>query len=175
LNDVSDDLIVVARVARTRGLRGEVVADLQTDFPERFDDLDNVIAIAADGSRRSLQIEEHWFHGNRLVLKFAGYDSIEEARELAGHQLAVPANERIELPADHFYEWELAGCRVEAVAGELIGVVKEVMHTGGVEILVVADAGGHEMLIPMARDICVEIDIAGRVIRVDPPAGLLEL
>jgi len=53
----TDDLIVVARVARTRGLRGEVVADLYTDFPERFDSLENIIAIAPDGSRRSLQIE----------------------------------------------------------------------------------------------------------------------
>jgi len=175
LNDVPDDLIVVARVARTRGLRGEVVADLQTDFPERFDDLDCLIAIAPDGSRRSLQIEEHWFHGSRLVLKFADYDSIEEARELAGHQLAVPAGERIELPEDHYYEWELAGCRVEVMDGTLIGRVKEVMHTGGVEILVVAGDAGREMLIPMAREICVEIDIAGKVIRVDLPEGLLEL
>jgi 16S rRNA processing protein RimM len=170
-----EDLIVIARVARTRGLRGEVIADLQTDFPERFDGLDSVIAIAPDGSQRSLQIEEHWFHGKRLVLKFASYDSIEAARELAGYHLAVPASERIELPADHFYEWELAGCRVEAMDGTLIGLVKEVMHTGGVEILVVAGDTGSEMLIPMAREICVEIDTARKLIRVDPPEGLLDL
>jgi 16S rRNA processing protein RimM len=175
LSEVADDLIVVARVARTRGLRGEVVADLSTDFPERFDDLDSLIAIAPDGSRRSLQIEEHWFHGSRLVLKFAACDSIDEAKELAGYQLAVPASERIELPPDHFYEWELAGCRVETTDGALIGLVREVMHTGGVEILVVAGDAGREMLIPMARDICVEIDVAQKVIRVDPPEGLLDL
>jgi 16S rRNA processing protein RimM len=175
LSDVADDLIVVARVARTRGLRGEVVADLLTDFPERFDDLDSLIAIAPDGSRRSLQIEEHWFHGNRLILKFAAYDSIDEARELAGYQLAVPASERIELPEDHFYEWELVGCRVETTDGTLIGLVREVMHTGGVEILVVAGDAGRETLIPMARDICVGIDVAQKVVRVDPPEGLLEL
>src|SRR3982074_1435458 len=102
-----NDLIVVARVARTRGLRGEVVADLYTDFPERFADLEQVIAIGPDGSRRSLQIEEHLFPGNRIIFKFASYDSIEEAKELAGYQLAVPEAERIELAADHFYEWEL--------------------------------------------------------------------
>ena len=172
---MTDDLIVVARVARTRGLRGEVLADLSTDFPERFDGLDTVIGIAPDGSRRSLQIEEHWFHQHRIVLKFASFDSIDEARELAGYQLAVPASERIELPADHFYEWELAGCRVENIDGTLIGLVHEVMHTGGVEILVVAGNAGREMLIPMAQDICVEIDVARKVIRVDPPEGLLEL
>jgi 16S rRNA processing protein RimM len=175
LSDVPDDLVVVARVARTRGLRGEVVADLLTDFPERFDDLDNVIGIAPDGRRRSLQIEEHWFHQHRIIFKFASYDSIDEARELAGYQLAVPASERVDLPADHFYEWELAGCRVENIDGTLIGLVREVMHTGGVEILVVVGDAGREMLIPMARDICVEIDVAGKVIRVDPPEGLLEL
>src|SRR5437667_10360783 len=128
----TEDLIVVARVARTRGLRGEVVADLYTDFPGRFEDLDSGIAIAPDGSRRSLQIEEHWFQGNRIIFKFAGYDSIDEAKELAGFQLAIPASERIELPEDTFYEWELAGCRVQALDGTLIGQVRDVMRTGGV-------------------------------------------
>jgi len=175
LSDVADDLVVVARVARTRGLRGEVVADLYTDFPERFEGLEQVTAIAPDGSSRSLQIEEHWFHGNRIVFKFAGYDSIDAAKDLAGYQLAVPASERIELPEDHFYEWELVDCRVEALDGKAIGQVREVMHTGGVEILVVAGDAGREFLIPMAHDICVEINIEAKLIRVDPPEGLLEL
>ena len=175
MSDVADDLIVVARVARTRGLRGEVVADLLTDFPGRFDGLDDVIAIAPDGSRRSLQIEEHWFQGARIIFKFAGYDSIDAAKELAGYEVAVAASERVELAKDQFYEWELAGCRVEDIEGKQIGSVREVMRTGGVEILVVTDEAGREFLIPMARDICVEIDIEKKVIRVDPPEGLLEL
>jgi 16S rRNA processing protein RimM len=172
---VADDLIVVARIARTRGLRGEVVADLLTDFPGRFEALESVIAIAPDGSRRSLQIEEHWFQAKRIIFKFAGYDSIDEAKALAGFQLAVPARDRIELPKDQFYEWELAGCRVETTAGESIGVVREVMRTGGVEILVVVGDTGGESLIPMAQEICVEIDIGRKLVRVDPPEGLLDL
>src|SRR5438105_11225896 len=100
----ADDLIVVARVARTRGLRGEVIADLYTDFPERFEGLAQVTAIAPDGSKRSLQIEEYWFQGDRIIFKFAGYDSIDEAKELAASQLAILESERIELPQDHFYE-----------------------------------------------------------------------
>jgi 16S rRNA processing protein RimM len=171
----TDDLIVIARVARTRGLRGEVVADLLTDFPGRFEDIADVVAIAPDECRRSLQIEESWLHGNRIVLKFAGFDSIDEAKVLAGHQLAIPANQRIELPFDQYYEWELAGCRVEAVDGQLIGIAREVMHTGGVEILVVVNDAEREFLIPMVKDICVDIDVANKLIRVDPPEGLLEL
>jgi 16S rRNA processing protein RimM len=59
--------------------------------------------------------------------------------------------------------------------GKLIGQVSEVMRTGGVEVLVVAAVEGREILIPMAHDICVEIDIEQKLIRVDPPEGLLEL
>jgi len=167
--------MAIARVVKTRGIRGEVAADLLTDFPQRFAGLKTVIAIAPDGSRRSLAIEEQWFHGDRLVLKFPGYDSIDSARELVGYQLAVPVEERIELPKGQFYEWELAGCRVETIDGKGIGHVRNIMRTGGVEILVVSNDAGREFLIPMASDICVEIDIKKKLIRVDPPEGLLEL
>lgn len=170
-----DDLIVVAHIAKTRGLRGEVVADLQTDFPDRFAHLDSLIGIGPDQAKRSLQIEEQWFHGNRLVLKFAGFDRIEEAKELVGLHLAVPAAERIELPKGSFYEWELAGCRVETITGQQVGEVKEIMRTGGVELLAVVDATGRERLIPMAKEICVGIDLEHKLIRIDPPEGLLEL
>jgi 16S rRNA processing protein RimM len=170
-----DDLIVIARIVKVRGLRGEAVADLLTDFPDRFEGLKAVTAIAPDESQRSLAIEEHWFHGDRIVLKFEGFDSVDAAKELVGYELAVPAEERTELPAGQFYEWELAGCRVETIGGQEIGLVRNIMRTGGVEILVVANQAEKEFLIPMAQDICVEIDVPRKLIRIDPPEGLLEL
>src|SRR5437870_13746592 len=130
-----DDLIVVAHIVKTRGLRGEVVADLLTDFPDRFENLQSLTGISAEGGQRSLQIEEQWFHGRRLVLKFAGFDSIDEAKDLVDYELAIPSEDRVELPKDSFYEWELAGCRVETMEGTQIGEVGGVMRTGGVEIL----------------------------------------
>ena len=174
MND-SEDVVVVARIVKTRGLRGEVVADLLTDFPDRFENLKSLIGLSPDENRRSLEIEEHWFHLNRLVVKFAGFDSIDEAKQLVGYDLAVPAEDRIELPKDSFYEWELIGCRVETVGGERVGEVAEVMRTGGVEILKVVEETGRDRLIPMASDIVVEIDKEKKLIRVDPPEGLLEL
>ena len=122
-----------------------------------------------------MAIEEHWFHGDRIVLKFAGYDSVDAAKALVGYELALPAEERIELPEGQFYEWELAGCRVETVDGQTIGNVLRIMRTGGVEILVVANQAEKEFLVPMAQEICVEIDIANKLIRIDPPQGLLDL
>jgi 16S rRNA processing protein RimM len=174
MND-SEDLILVAQIVKVRGLRGEVVADLLTDFPDRFENLKTLIGISSDGFKRSLQIEEHWFHGRRLVLKFAGFDSIDEAKQLVDYELAIPAEDRVELPKDSFYEWELAGCRVETIEGKQIGEVGGVMRTGGVEILKVVDETGRDRLIPMASDIVVEIDKQEKLIRIDPPEGLLEL
>ena len=169
-----EELVAVARAVKTRGLRGEVVAELLTDFPDRFEGLDNLIAVAPDGSRTTLALEDHWFHGERIVLNFAGFDSIEAASELVGREFAVPEAERVELEEDEFYDWELAGCRVETVEGERLGTVREVMRTGGVEMLVVGREDGGEYLIPMAEDICVRIDVEDKLVRVDPPEGLLE-
>ena len=171
----SENLIAVAHVVKVRGLRGEVVADLLTDFPGRFEHLSSLIAISDDGFHRSLQIEEHWFHGTRLVLKFAGFDRIEEAKQLVGCDLAVPFNQRIELPEDTFYDWELVGCRVETTSGAAVGKVGEIIRTGGVELLSVIDHAGRDRLVPMAADIVIEVDKAHRLIRIDPPDGLLDL
>ena len=173
--DNTDDLIVVAHIVKVRGLRGEVVAVLLTDFPDRFENLKTLVGISSSGIKRSLQIEAQWFHGNRLVLKFDGFDSIDDAKELVDYDLAVPAADRVELPNDSFYEWELIGCRVETIGGKSIGAVSEIMRTGGVEILKVVDESDRDRLIPMASDIVVEIDKENKLIRIDPPEGLLEL
>ncbi len=170
-----EELVAVARAVRTRGLRGELVAELLTDFPERFEGLEKLVGVAPDGLRTVLELEEHWLHQERIVLKFAGYDSIEEASKLVGFEFAVPEHERVELEEDEFYDWELEGCRVETVEGEHLGRVRSIMRTGGVEMLVVENDGGErEYLLPLAEEICVLVDVGQKLIRVDPPEGLLE-
>jgi len=171
----NDDLVAVARVVRTRGLRGEVVAELLTDFPQRFNGLDRLIALKPGKTRETVELEEHWLQAKHIVFKFAGYDSIEAARELVGAEMAVPEAERVELSNDEYYDWELTGCRVESMAGELVGQVRAVMHPGATDLLVVDGATtGREHLIPLAEEICVEIDKSSKLIRVDLPEGLLE-
>ena len=174
-SDKVDDLVAVARVVRTRGLRGEVVAELLTDFPDRFDGLERLIAVTPDGTRRIVELENHWLQAKHIVLKFAGYDSIEASSQLVGLEMTVPEAERVELSVDEYYDWELTGCRVENIAGEHIGQVREVMHTGPTDLLVVDGPNtGRDHLIPLAAEICVEIDKTGKLIRVDLPDGLLD-
>ena len=176
--DGEEELIAVARIAKVRGIRGEVAADLLTDFPERFDGLAELISVTATGERATLSIEKSWLHGGRVIFKFAGYESPEAAQVLVGRELAVPASDAVELEEDEFYDWELVGCRVETIDNREVGRVREVLHTGAAPVLVVRDetatGGGRENLIPLAESICVEIDTEAKLIRVDPPEGLLE-
>jgi 16S rRNA processing protein RimM len=168
-----EELVAIARLARTRGLRGELVADVLTDFPERFDDLKNVTAILPDGERQQLKIENFWFQKNRVILKFESFNSIELAETLVNAEICVPESEAVELEEDEFYDWQLEGCKVETLEGEPIGIVKEVMRTGGTENLVVTGET-KDYLIPFAETICTEVDVEQKLIRVDLPEGLLE-
>jgi 16S rRNA processing protein RimM len=170
----SDDLIVIARAVRTHGLKGEIVAELLTDFPERFEDVDEVVLVSPSGERSPGELEDFWFQKDRVVLKLAGYDDVDQAKSLVGYDFAVPDSERVALEDDEFYDWELEGCTVKA-ADKSIGQVRSVMRTGGAEILVISDDSGKEQLVPLAAEIVVKIDKAARVILIDPPEGLLDL
>jgi 16S rRNA processing protein RimM len=170
----SDDLIVIARAVRTHGLKGEVVAELLTDFPERFEDVEELVVVAPSGERKLGQLEDYWFQKDRVVLKLAEYDDIDKAKELIGSDFAVPESERVPLAADEYYDWELEGCTVK-VGDESIGEVRSVMRTGGAEILVISDQAGKEQLVPLATPIVVEVNVAAKTIVIDPPEGLLEL
>ena len=170
-----ESLIIIARAVKTRGLRGEVAADLLTDFPERFERLSSLSGVGPEGEQKQLELENYWFQNQRVILKFAGYDSVESAKTLVGYGFGVPEAERVELSKGEFYDWELEGCSVEVRDGLAIGSVREVMRTGGVELLVVEDDARREHLIPMAESIVVHIDISRKKILIDPPDGLLDL
>ena len=170
-----DELIIVARAVRTRGLKGELVADVLTDFPSRFESLKHLFGVAPGGERKQLELESYWFQNARMVLKFSGYDSIDSAKSLVGYEFGVPERERVELAKDEYYDWELEGCLVEDKLGGAIGTVREILRTGGVELLVVENEQRREYLIPMAAPIVTEIDISRKRILIDPPEGLLEL
>ena len=167
------ELVAIARIARTRGLKGEVVAEVLTDFPERFATLKDVIASLPNGNCVELKIENHWFQKNRIVLKFEGYDTVESAEMFRDAEICVPETEVVQLDADEYFDWELTECQVVTLDGQDIGKVREVMRTGGTEILTVQGAE-KEFLIPFAKTICVEVDVEKKLIRIDPPEGLLE-
>src|SRR5215218_3150654 len=98
----SDELVVIARAVKTRGLKGEIVAELLTDFPARFEDIEELVLVSPSGERKIGRLEDFWFQNDRVVLKMAGYDDVDTAKELVGYEFAVPESERVPLPTDHY-------------------------------------------------------------------------
>ena len=109
-------------------------------------------------------------HGDHLIFKFQGVDTISEAEKLAGAEVSIPFEQRAELADDEVYQSDLIGCEVFDTTGRLLGVVTEFEETGGTPLLHIGD-----LLIPFAKSICVTIDPANKRIVVNPPDGLLNL
>jgi len=169
-----DSYIAIGRVARTRGNRGEVLADLHTDFPGRFDGLEKVWLEFADGRRQPMALEETWEHKGRRVLKFAGVDSISAAEFYVGCWVVIPVEQAMPLPDGTYFDHDLVGCNVQDVHGNWLGIVNEVSHLAGNALLLVQSADG-EFLIPAVDSICIKISIEEKQILIDPPEGLMDL
>jgi 16S rRNA processing protein RimM len=166
--------VVIARIVRARGIRGEVAGTVETDFPERFSSLDEITVWMPDDSRRLLKLQDHWFHKGRVILKFEGYDTMTEARKLVGARLVVDEAD-LERPAEgEFFEHQLIGSEAMTAGGQHIGEVTGLIRTGGTDLLVVKDQERRERLIPFADDIC-EVDATRKRITINPPEGLLDL
>ena len=167
-------MAVVGRIARAHGNRGQVILNLETDFPEaRFHPGAELFVMRGAGVE-PLTLTSVRFHGERPIIGVAGVESIDAAEALAGLELRVPADQLASLPEGTFYRHDLVGCHVETRLGVAVGVVSEVEGTLGGSRLVVAGAAG-EVLIPFAAEICTAIDPAAKRIVVDPPDGLLDL
>ena len=170
-----DAFVIIARAVRPKGLKGEIVAELLTDFPDRFQRISEFFATSPEGDRVSVTLEGFSFQKDRVILKLVGFDTIESASALVGYDFVVPESERVELGPDEFYDWELEGCKVETIEGQPVGLVTSVMRTGGANLLVVESDGQRSSLIPMVGSILTSIDKDRKLITIDPPAGLLEL
>jgi 16S rRNA processing protein RimM len=177
LEDRELDLVLLAHLVRTQGRHGELIADILTDFPDRFKERTHVWLLPPDGKTapRKAEIERHWLHKGRVVLKFAGVDSISDAALLAGYQVAIPREQRAPLAEDAVYVADLIGCHLidEANACADLGPVLDVARgTGGALDMLVLNRGNEELLIPFAKAYMVQIDLEKRVLRMRLPAGL---
>jgi 16S rRNA processing protein RimM len=118
-----------------------------------------------------MEVENTWMHGDHLILKFKGVDSISDAEKLAGAEVAIPFEQRAALDEQEFYQSDLIGCEVVDAAGRSLGIVEDFEETGGTPLLRI----GANLLIPFAKSICTKIDLDRKQITVNPPDGLLDL
>jgi 16S rRNA processing protein RimM len=119
-------------------------------------------------------VEQVWFHDGRPVFKFAGIDSISAAEPWEGSDLLIPQSQRLTLEEGEYTHADLIGCAVQQDA-RVVGVVKGIAEYGGPVVLEIQAQDGREILVPFAREICREIDVANKRILVQLPEGLSDL
>jgi len=166
-----EDLLLVGRVARPHGLRGQVVVNAESDFPEQRFKPGQVLLIGPSDRVIAHEIREVRFHQGRPILAFAGVQTVEEAEVLAGTELWVPQSTLDPLPAGTYYRHDLIGCEVRDNGGGLVGRVTAIEGTLDRSYLVVDG----DVMVPLVEGICLEVDMAARRIVVDPPDGLIDL
>jgi 16S rRNA processing protein RimM len=169
----------LARIRRPQGRKGEVFADLLTDFPEKFAERRRLWLLAEGApAPREVELAAHWPHKGGVVLHFSGVDSISAAETLTGLIVAIPLAERAVLGEDEVYIAGLIGCALVDVAGAapvVVGEIEEVDRTAGpVALLVVRGAAG-EVLVPFAKSYLRTLDLAGKRIEMALPEGLTDL
>jgi 16S rRNA processing protein RimM len=183
----------LARIRRPQGRKGEVFAEILTDFPEKFTERRRLWLAVGDSAPktsaarpaaaqaklpREVELKAHWLHKGGIVLHFEGVDSISAAEELAGLMVALPRAERAALAEDEAYISDLAGCALYDVAGGepvLVGEIEDVDRSAGPVALLIVQGAGGEILIPWARDYLRRIDVEGRRVEMALPEGLVDL
>lgn len=164
----------MARVLKTQGRRGEVAVEVHSDVPDRFRENMQLSALAADGSRRVLKIEEMWPHKGHLILKFEDIESISDAEALIGAELQVPKEDRAQLEPGWNYVSDLVGCSVFDGERE-IGIVRHLQFGAGEAPLLIVQAGSKQYEIPYAEAYLKQLDFEHKKIWMELPEGLLEL
>lgn len=184
---------VLAHVLRSQGRKGEVLAELLTDFPEKFSERKQVFLAPAGfegaaSTARQVEVVAHWLpvgkNEGRIVLQFAGVGSITDAEALAGLDVVVPREERVELADDAVYISELIGCAVFD-RSEKIGVVTDVQFAttpdGGrkledaAPLLVVTSTDGDDVLVPFAKAFLNGVNVQAKRVDMTLPGGLVEV
>jgi len=195
--DSPSQFVVLARILRPQGRKGEVLADLFTDFPERFENHPRVwltppgFADRATGDAADMnpaEVASHWLpvgrNAGRIVLHFADVDTIEQAEQLAGKEVVVPATERVPLESGAAYISDLIGCTVYD-RDRTLGVVDDVQFATtpdgsrrleeAAPLLAITSTGGEEILIPFANAFLLDLNVGAKSIRMALPEGLAEI
>ena len=174
----------LARIRRVQGRKGEVLAEILTDFPEKFAERKRVWLLGETGQPgREAELVSHWLHKGGttrdVVLHFAGVNSITEAEALRGLVVAVPRAERVPLPDDEVYVGDLIGCALVDVAStheRNVGLIEDVdREAGPVALLVLRGLAGEEILVPFAKAYLRKIDLEARRVEMALPEGLVEV
>ncbi|MBM4466036.1 MAG: 16S rRNA processing protein RimM [Chloroflexi bacterium] len=168
-NEAGPRYLVIGRVTRPWGTRGEVKVEIMTDFPDRFSLLRKV---HLGPEAMAFALESFRLHKGAALLKLEGCHDWAAAEKLRGQLVQIPIEEAVPLEEDEYYQHQIVGLAVWTVGGEYLGTVDEVISTGSNDVYVVRDEG-REVLIPAIEDVVLEIDLSQRRLVVELMEGLI--
>ena len=171
-----NDDVVIGEILSPHGIGGMLKVFPYSDFSERIDKLHEA-ELVRETTRRSMAVEKASLYGRFWLIKFQGVDTREEARRLSGSLLVIPKDKRMYLPEGRFYYDQLIGLQIYSPDDELLGLIIDIITTGGHDLFLVEQAGGEgkKALIPAVKKFIRQVDLgAGRIVA-DLPEGLLDL
>lgn len=165
-------LFRVGKIVNTQGLRGELRVISVTDFPDRFQPECEFIIVGSKGQPEPVIVEQARSHKNFMLLKFKGYDSINDVEKWKGSELFVTEDNLAELEDGEYYFHDLLGLTVQTETGELVGTLSDILQTGANDVYVVKRDGQKDLLLPVIDECVLDIDIPGKKIVVHILPGL---
>ena len=167
--------VVVGRIGRAHGIRGELTVEVRTDAPEeRFSPGASLFCVGRAGLPEQVVVRDHRWQSGRLVLRLAGVSDRTAAEALRGALLEADVD-LTESAEDEFHDLVLVGLSVRDRHGSELGSVSEVLHLPGQDLLVVVGSSGNEILVPFVTDIVPVVDVEGGYVEAHLPEGLAEL
>jgi len=161
--------LAVGKLGRPHGVRGEILMDVLTDFPERLLPGKTLYLGEVYTPLRLIRARQHQ---KRMILHFQGYVNPEQASELRNQLVYVKANEIPALPEGDFYHHELVGLSIITEQGDVLGRIEEILETGANDVFVARMPSGKELLIPYINSVVIKIDLARGEVLVRPLPGL---
>ena len=169
-----EDMLRVGVIASTHGVKGEVKVFPTTDDAARFKQLKEVL-LDTGKERLPLTIEHVKFFKNMVILKFKGYDSINDIEKYKSKDLLIFRENAVELGPDEYFITDLIGLEVMTDQGETLGVMKDVLETGANDVYVVELESGKELLVPAIGECILDVNLEERTMKIHLLEGLLEM
>jgi 16S rRNA processing protein RimM len=169
---MKEELVVVGKIIKSQGNKGEVQVSPLTDDPQRFERLERIYLLQGVSRPRSYKIEGVWYHKNgRVVLKLGGCDCISTAQALVNAELAVEQKDLVSLPEDTYFHFQIIGLQAFTCEGQYLGQVEQIFPTGSNDVYVIKD-GARECLVPAIEGIVRRVDIENKKLILKLPEGL---
>ena len=169
-----EEMLRVGVISSTHGVRGEVKVYPTTDDSERFLDLDQV-TLDTGREQITLEIQNVKFFKNMVILKFKGYDNINDIEKYKGKYLLINRDQAVKLMEDEYFVTDLMGLKVVSEEGTVLGILKEVIPTGANDVYVVQPENGKELLLPAIKDCILNVDLEKGIMTIHLMDGLLDL